>query len=213
MKTLLAPLTTLTILLLANIASGAPTLPRLNTKPATLVPQVTPVGLASLPSSSKTSVSDVLDNEIGSGHVLRITLKSDGAKPLETVLATVQGRTDTQFFISPVHFRIYHINPGGFSPGSPPDWAIQIDKQMGQPIPTLPLSDEEAVTMLETNPQRFHLGKAFATFGEVLPVNPNAIMHIEWLRLPASALPSVPLPARVVKPTRVNPSLSPLWPR
>ena len=179
--------------------------------PAPAIPTPAVPSVSALPPT----LSGVLDREIGTGHILKITLKSVGDKPAEILLATVQGRTDTQFFISQVHFRIYAYSSGrGIMPeGAPASIYIQMDQMLGGGgFPTYPLTDTAAITMLETDPRHFVLGKTYATYEASKPLLPSAVAGLEWLHVPSSALPFSPLPVQARKPMRVNPSLSALWP-
>ena len=158
--------------------------------------------------SAALALSDVLDREIGTGHVLKVTLKNGAWE-----LVTMQGRSETHFFASRIHFANYFVPSGGINGGqAPADIYIQIGKETGYSFPTQDMTDTDAVAMLETNPARFRQTKAFVYYADKLTLTPADVMRLEWLRLPGSALRTPPLPVQVRKPVRVNPRLNNLWP-
>ena len=188
--------------------------PKTSALPTKSVPIPSPA-----PAPAPKTVSDILDREIGSGHVLKMTFKPEGANPAEVLLATIQGCTGPRFFFSRVHFRAYNLYPEGAPPpdgfmgdAAPADALIEMGIVTGSPLSTYPYPDDAAVKLLETNPSLFQARKVFCTFSPAALVMPESIVRLEWLHLPASALPQAIRPPRTGTLPRINPSFAQLWP-
>ena len=183
------------------------------------VPAKAPSGNIHSPITNATLL-DILSERIGDGQAYRLTRKGG-----ETIVCTLQGRTDTSIIVSQCHFHIVHQVVKAITHKEAFPWYSD------QPEYT-DISDTDALKMLETKPAQFHGADImYGVFGpnsrgilnayqlyhvgdDNIKVVESDVVQVEYINLPASALPADMPPAIIVVPTpkRVNPSMFPVWP-
>ena len=162
---------------------------------------------------------DTLSERIGDGRAYRLTRKG-----VDPIVCTLQGRTDTSLIVSQCHFRVVHqvITASTHKEAFP--WASDQPEY-------IELSDRAAIKMLETKPAQFHgTDIMYGGFGpnsrgilnscqlyhvgDSIKVAESDVAQVEYINLPASAMPT-DLPPTIITlppPNRVNPSVFLVWP-